>query len=220
MIKSEKLIKQFITDIDSSIQENYLKIKDVWSLTYNSLELDPLRDEICKCIMCNLNQAAITLTNHLLETSLKKSLILKFSILNRKEEVDFKDMFKEGIYKYDSKNLYSTINLAAKEKLIKEEEKNVLLKFKDEFRNPYSHAESSKIFANYSLSGRIISTKNSGEDLLESIFNEDMEDIPVKTILPVQGIGQVFIAKEKAIPYFIEVDKIIRAMLNRLNDKN
>jgi len=38
-------------------------------------ELDVIRHEVCLCLIFHLNQAAIALTNHLLESFLKYSLI-------------------------------------------------------------------------------------------------------------------------------------------------
>ena len=42
-----------------------------YSTPYDWPEMDTLRYEICGCISFGLNQAAITLTNHLLESLLK-----------------------------------------------------------------------------------------------------------------------------------------------------
>ena len=45
------------------IISNYPLIQDLYQNYYNMPELDPLRHEVCLCLILGLNQAAITLTN-------------------------------------------------------------------------------------------------------------------------------------------------------------
>jgi hypothetical protein len=73
-------INQFIDELNQTIAPNYQITKEIFNREYGYPELDPLRDEICKCLICGLYQAAITLTNHLLESSLKKCLAIKYKI--------------------------------------------------------------------------------------------------------------------------------------------
>lgn len=211
--------EQFIKELNDEIDINYKTIENIFNLEYGYPELDPLRDEICKCIICGLNQAAITLTNHLLEASLKKCLAMKYSITNKKAIVDLKDAFKDGIIKFDSKNLFQTIDKASEQDLITKEQKKRLLEFKDKFRNPYSHATSAKIFEEAKIKGTVISLQEGerGEDLIKRIFQtETNEMMSIKDILPIQGIAQTIFAKEDIVPYFTEIDEIIREMLKRL----
>src|ERR1035437_9424617 len=113
----EDRLDQFVTDLNAQISSNYYIVKGIFNQEYGYPELDPLRDEICKCIICGLNQAAMTLTNHLLESSLKKCLAMRFSIENKKENVELKDAFKTGIDEYDDKLLEDTINRACSQGL-------------------------------------------------------------------------------------------------------
>ena len=139
-MNSENRINQFIGELNSCIKNNYEVIHDIFNFQYDYSVLDPIRDEICKCIICGLYQSAITLTNHLLEKSLKFCLAIKYSKSNNKDCRKLEDVFTEGINKYDNLLLEDTINRACTQHLITKEQKKVLKDFKDLFRNPYSHA--------------------------------------------------------------------------------
>ena len=58
------------------MQKQYPAVRDAYQTHYNWPELDSLRHEISLCITLGLFQAAITLTNHLLESLLKYALII------------------------------------------------------------------------------------------------------------------------------------------------
>ena len=53
------------------IYKFYPSIREIYNSHYDLPDMDPLRHEICICIMFGLCQSAITLTNHLLESLLK-----------------------------------------------------------------------------------------------------------------------------------------------------
>ena len=212
-------LELFVNELNSCIGDNYEVIRNVFNKEYGYPEFDPLRDEICKCVLCDLHQAAITLTNHLLESSLKKCLAMKHSISIKQNDIKIEDAFKEGITKFDQLDLDDTINRACTQGLITKEQKTLLKKFKDEFRNPYSHATTSEIFKDTTVKGKTISLNEgeSPENLLKRIFDNDSDEVlAVKDLLPIQGLVQVMIAKQISVPYFTEVDRIIREMLIKL----
>lgn len=219
---NEERIVQFIGELNESLSLNYEIVKDIFNSEYGYPELDPLRDEICKCLICGLNQAAVTLTNHLVESSIKKCLALKHSIDNKHDDMKLEDAFKSGIEKYDKLELEDTINRARTQGLITKEQKKQLKKFKDDFRNPYSHATSAEIFKDTAIKGKTISLIDgeNPEDLLARIFNDSADSfLNVKDIIPIQGIVQVMIAKQISQPYFRAVDAIIREMLLKIKAK-
>lgn len=212
-------LELFVNELNSCIGDNYEVIRNVFNKEYGYPEFDPLRDEICKCVLCDLHQAAITLTNHLLESSLKKCLAMKHSISIKQNDIKIEDAFKEGITKFDQLDLDDTINRACTQGLITKEQKTLLKKFKDEFRNPYSHATTSEIFKDTTVKGKTISLNEgeSPENLLKRIFDNDSDEVlAVKDLLPIQGLVQVMISKQISVPYFTEVDRIIREMLIKL----
>ncbi len=215
-------IKQYILELNSMMPSHYDTIKDVFIAEYGYPELDPLRDEICKCIICGLYQATITLTNHLLEKSLKFCLAIKYSKENKKENTKIEDAFTDGINKYDKLRLYDTIDQSFIEGLISEEHKNELIKFKNTFRNPYSHANTD-IYKDLFVNGKGFTIKDLEggiEQFMEKCFDSKSDNIiPLKNLPSAQGIFQVKIAKDNCVSYFRSVDRIIRYMLLNLKCK-
>lgn len=68
-------INSFTKEIAKNAFENYVKIRHCYANEYELPEIDPLRYEICICLTLSLYQAAITLTNHLIEKYLKIALV-------------------------------------------------------------------------------------------------------------------------------------------------
>jgi len=212
----EERLRHLINEINSNLIENYSSIKDIFNNEYGWPELDPVRDEICKCIMFGLSQAAITLTNHLLESSLKKCLIYKYTIDNKKDidEKKIETIFKNGIDKFDNSksDLSKSINAACTNGLITKKQKMILHDFRERFRNSFSHASSQKTFGDMKIPAKII---NSIDQVDKQINNEiSVKDVPI-----IQGIVQSIISSKLCIPYFREVDEIIREMFLKLDIK-
>jgi hypothetical protein len=218
---NDNRIKIFIDDLNSHINPNYKIIKIIFNSEYGYPALDPVRDEICKCFICGLYQSTITLTNHLLEKSLKFCLGIKYSIENKNKEAELQDAFIEGINKYDNLQLEQTINAACTQRLITKEQKKDLKEFKEKFRNPYSHANKKK-FRGKTVKGKVVSTGDLEQGLdnfFKMCFDSSLEkEIPLENIPFAQGICQIGIAKDDFYPYFRKVDEIIRHMLQRIKD--
>ncbi len=209
-------LKIFIDDLNSSLSSNYELIATTFNSEYGYPEFDPLRDEICKCIICGLNQAAITLTNHLLEASLKKCLISRYTILHKQNSNEkLSEIFQAGIEKFDNdkSDLSKSINAACSDGLITKEHKKLLHHFREAFRNSYSHATSSKIFKDVIVKGKEISS-------LDETSGEINENLNVSQIPIIQGIIQYELATKESISYFKNVDAIIRHMIDKLKKTN
>ena len=211
-------LNDFVESLNQTIPRNYEVINNIFNNQYGYPEFDPLRDEICKCIMCGLYQAAITLTNHLLETSLKKCLAMKYSIEHKEEITDLLCHLSKSLAEYDSKKLFETINEAYSCGLISEDQKSKLHEFRMNIRNAYSHAESKKIFAGISAPAKAVSSSEyeKTEDLISDCFNGEYKDTEAKHLVPFHGIIQAILSEDIAIPYFMEVDQIIRSMITKL----
>ena len=169
--------------------------------------------------MFGLHQATITLTNHLMEKFLKLFLAYHYSTtedkknLNKDVKQDVKekgivnsiiDHFKEGIDKYKDINLYDSINLACKKGIITKEQKDILHKHRENFRNAFSHADSQKTFGDSSL-------PVTGLGLDEGKITSEAEKVQKVFDLPmIQGLMQVKIAEMTALPFFKDVDTILR----------
>jgi len=210
---SERLNK-LIENINQTYYRNYTELNGIFDKEYGSIELDPLRDEICKCIILGLTQASITLTNHLFETSLKRCLINNYSILNKDDsKKKFEEFFKDGIIKYDKIKLFESINFAFSEGLITESQKEQLHIYRKKYRNPFSHASSQDIFGDYKIKGKIISN-------IDELFLPIQEEISVKEYPVIQGILQSIISTNDCLKYFKDIDEIIRHMLLNIGNKS
>jgi hypothetical protein len=75
-------LKAIIEERQSVMWQNYLLVREPYRTEYDFPELDPLRHEVALCLIFGLPQAAITLTNHLLESLLKFALIYDYALKN------------------------------------------------------------------------------------------------------------------------------------------
>ena len=202
----KEIKKSVITNIDT----NYEKIKSQFETPYNSSDFDFLREEICKCILFDLNQAAITLTNHFVENFLKTMLEYQEVRDNKSNNIDLATKLKESVEKYDDQNLEKNINMACSKGVITKDQKKILKKLKDKYRNPYSHSIKTKIFGNDSLKGFQINQKSDlGENLISEVKDYKISDSP-----QLHGLFQMFKSKGEATEYFIEFDSIVRETLD------
>lgn len=105
--------------------------------------------ENLSCLLLGLHQASICTTNHLLERMLKHSLFILHTKGFYIGNPEYDEKVDESKRLYDDKKLFETIKLACEKGIISQEESNDLNKWRKEIRNPYSHAESSKIIQNH-----------------------------------------------------------------------
>lgn len=218
---NENYLNQYIEELNHSISSNFKLIEfEFLNGYYGDTRLNPVRDEICKCIICNLGQAALTLTNHLLELALKNCLIRKY-LKNNKDTLseNISDTFQQGIEKYDSQKMNDTINYAYDEGLLTEIQKTTLHTYRKKIRNAWGHAEGNKIFGGETIDSRFVGF-NKGDNIetfMENIFsNTNREQFQVENFIPVQGLIQKQLADRECVPYFKEVDKIIREMREKI----
>src|SRR5674476_181595 len=111
-------INEIINSRESFIFDNYLNIRFRYFNTYQWPEIDPVRNEICLCLLFGLSQAAITLTNHLMESALKNALIVYHSKQNNtpprkgKAITDLIEYFSGAFGIYDKTDLSYDIDRA------------------------------------------------------------------------------------------------------------
>ena len=221
----EQQKKKYTAEVDEIIKSrfefidrHYLSIREAYHKHYDWPELDPLRHEICICIMFGLCQAAITLTNHLLESLLKYALIITHG-KNKKQIEDeikgriitsFIEKYEEGILIYGDANLDKTINRACTVGLITKDQKKMLHQFRDRFRNAYSHSDKKKTFGKSSM-------PVSGIRLENDKFVEDEKGEPeIAKLLIGQGLVQAMMAQNDAPEYFLYIDKLAREIREKL----
>lgn len=211
--------EKFIKELNDNIKNNYQTVAYAFENEYGCPEVDSVRSEICKCIICGFYQAAITLTNHLLESVLKKALIIYESAKNKMEQSDITNVFDDATKKYGPSDLAFTINQACQKGLITKEEKKILHKFRKQYRNAFSHAEPQKTFTGISIPARIFTTDhlNNPEEFLNSIFADKPNTIlSVENCIITQGFMQSIKAEKESLPYFLIVDGIVRNLCSKL----
>lgn len=154
---NEETKKLFSDEINNLIQSrkkdicsNYPIIRKILRTPYEGdTELNPLRQEISICIVFGLYQAAITLTNHLLEKFLKIALIYKkadFTADGKTVVEKTINSTAKSIKTYKKQYLGKNIEDAYNQGLLTGEERNRLNDFRHDFRNAYGHADVDKTF--------------------------------------------------------------------------
>jgi hypothetical protein len=202
--------KQFVDDLNDKFNKNLARIDFQFNNEYGWPEFDPLRDEITKCLICDLYQASITLTNHLLENFLKTILIYHDTISNKNKKTDFDLLaFRPSVNTYDGLDLAQTLGRAKRKGLITKEQWKLLEKFREDYRNAYSHAEKKKIFKGMTFNTNKVKLENNQINISDS--NETL----LIDLIMGQGLAQVILSKEIAFDYFISVDDVIRDVLKR-----
>jgi hypothetical protein len=204
------------------VERNYLPLRRAYKEGYNWPEMDTLRHEITLALIFGLAQAGITLTNHLLESLLKYSLIYfdsdKQSSKEPKEINKLVDslvkLFSPSRTKYGSQNLSSNINSACRLGIITEDEKIQLHEYRVNFRNAYGHSDADKIFGDKTISAQGVKI----EDGKLVVGQNEISRIAELTI--VQGLTQVYQAQEEAIPYFLYMDGLVRRICFRIFPKS
>lgn len=210
----EKLVQTLV----SNIHKNYNELADVLKIKFDFPPLEPVRYEICLCIMCGFNQAAITLTNHFFESSLKKLLILYESRSNNTSTCEISSAFVDATEKYAKKNLKDIIDDTYDYGLIDSREKDVLHHFRKEYRNPYSHANPKQMFSNGLFPIRLVHV-----DEIESVddfykfFEAPNTEVNPQDFLPIQGLFGVLKSDNCSKDYFLMVDEIVLRVINQLH---
>ena len=220
---NQTILENFIEELNANIRNNYDTVADVFENEYGWPEVDSVRSEICKCLICGLYQAAITLANHLLESVVKKALIIDESAKNKTEQSDITNVFDDATEKYANKNLDFTINQACRKGLINKEEKNILHGFREQYRNAFSHADPQKTFSGISIPATIITTKdldNPEEFFKKAFTNKPNVTLSAENNVIIQGLIQSIKAEQEAASYFLTIDGIIRDLCSKLFDVN
>lgn len=216
---NQTILENFIEELNANIRNNYDTVADVFENEYGWPEVDSVRSEICKCLICGLYQAAITLANHLLESVLKKALIIDESAKNKTEQSDITNVFDDATEKYANKYLDFTINQACRKGLINKEEKNILHGFREQYRNAFSHADPQKTFSGISIPATIFTTKdldNPEEFFKKAFTNKPNVTLSAENNVIIQGLVQRIKAEQEAVHYFLAIDGIIRNLYLKL----
>lgn len=179
--------------------------------TYNHLakRFDPgfqspafhiIRHEIRTCIVCELHQAAITLTNHYLEKFLKVSLVN--SICPKMiHDKGFDEERRAAIKRFGSKPMSTNIATALEKQIITNNESKVLDTFKDTFRDTFSHFDHQKLIPNHNMNLQMF-------DFTKIEPPKSIDNVSAKSFTFAAGFFDYDFAKEHSWVYFLCVDDI------------
>lgn len=187
---------------------------------YIFCELKSIIDENIVCLILDLNQASICLTNHLLERSIKRALI-SFYLQNTKfGEPDFVRLQQEAYSKFDNLVLEKSVDFACKEKILTNDEGSLVKCWKNTYRNPFSHANISKILPENASD---IYFPGWGFDFRDSTTATKESPMPmIKVEIPMLLLAQTLqsdLAKDKAFEYFDNVFKLMIKIDKRYKEK-
>ncbi len=218
-VKAE--IEKLVNMQSAKILQNYPKVRAAYQNQYGLPELDPLRHEIAICIASGLNQAAITLTNHFLESLLKYGLIYQHTLKQdtSKHQVHGRavkavvELCAEGKKLYGDRNLNYNIDQACRTGLITEDDKEKLHECRKVFRNAYGHADKEKTFGDTQTAAFALRLDGN------AIVNDSEGDIRLADFLPGQGLLQVRLAEQTAARYFLLIDNLARQIIHKLFPK-
>lgn len=216
--KYSKEIDDIIKSRYKFIDRHYLSIRNEFFTHYDWPDFDTLRHEICLCIMFGLCQSAITLTNHLLESVLKKSLIyISGKDVNQSEKdvegnaiTSLEEKYADGIKKYNGLNLYDTINLSRKLELITENQMKVLHAHRENFRNAFGHGDIKKIFGKSTVPIKTFKVEDEG------IIQDESRDVEIANFMVGQCLVQAKLSQDLAGPYFKDIDNLVRLLFKKL----
>ncbi len=204
-----ELIEQIKQNVSNRVSNNFDKVADILNSPYNWSLLDSLRLEVAYCILVDSTQDAVTLTNHLLEKTLKAVFMHgEPSTQNYTNAGSIQQHFAQLNKKYANMNLSTTINECFNKGLINEEQKNTLHKFRKDFRNAFGHANPVQIFGD--------KKKTVG------IFNPfvhtkvKFSEVKVANFPFLQNTTQKQICDKEGIEYFRRVDSLIREILPKI----
>lgn len=193
-----------------SAQANFLEVQQQTENGYGLPELETLRAETCYCIIHGQWQAAVCLTNVLLEIFLKLMLIYSNQEIPQDDAPPLSRLLNSlsaATEKYMGKDLNDTINMACKQGLISKEAKKSLHVCRERLRNAFFHADIKKMFGD-------TTTPVTGADFAK--LEIEQEEIPISALPLLFGEALWQNAQANAIPYFKEVDGLIRETLPKV----
>lgn len=213
--KSEHYVELF--------NKNFNQLKDFYSHDFIVFcELNFLKNEILSCLLFELYQSSICTSNHFLERMIKLSLIkLHTNKYNYTHIAGYTEKLNESEKQYDSLVLNESLKKALEKELITTDQHTYLINAKNDFRNPYSHAQISKVIKNdNNFRGFMFSF----DDVKNKMKEGKPLDIPNATVIPkfsppIAQVLQETNAKTFAFEYFknlfeilIEIEKKITGL--------
>lgn len=177
---------------------------------YGLPELEMLRVEACSCIIHGHWQAAVCLTNVLLEAFLKLALVY-WNVSKPEEKAQplsrLQSSLSDPVRKYMQMKLNDTISTACAQALIDDDAKEELHKFRKRFRNAFFHADMQSMVGD-----------NTTPVTALDFATQEIEhgDVAVQSLPFLLGEALWQNAEANAIHYFEKVDRVIRDTLPKV----
>lgn len=217
--------QEFIEELRNKILltlniNDYKAIREVFDTNYGFNELSNLKQRIEYCIIYGEHLSAMLTINFLLEYFVKIALIYNYTLKNKNENITIDSHpfapteeleFPTDIY--DEKNLHNNLEKMKNVELINDEEFERLNFFKEKYRNTLSHANRKKLYENVSIPIEAITVENS-ELVSKGKKMEKLALMPFADFIFLEKFS-----KECSIPYFLELDKIIKNVVGRIIPK-
>ena len=215
---NESTMKETIKkSFHDNFEKNYSKYSEYFEFNLDVLcELNTLIFEINKCLILELDRAAITLTNNLTERLLKITLITNEVGIGSIPFEKWNEVFKGPNEKYSSISLGNSIEKCKKLELISQKEKDILFDIiRELLRNGFAHADSTKLLAKLP----------DETPMFQGDFtkpNEGMKEVKVnQKIIPFfQAMQMEEFAKHYSKEYFDFIFKLIFRIEKRLIEKH
>lgn len=170
--------------------------------------------EINKCLMLEMNRAAITLTNFLLERGLKLALIYNEAGIGPEPVETWTETFAGPSKKYNTINLSTSIDQCKKNGLLTQNEKDHLYNtIRVLMRNGFAHADPSEIVKNIPDETPVFVGRLDSPGEIQKV-SLDQKVIPVFQSLQMDNF-----AKEIAPKYFDFVYNLVINIDGRLKSK-
>lgn len=208
----------------SAIDENFSVIEPFYEIRLMIMvELTNLRNEILNCLLLGLYQSSIFSTNHFLERLVKVSLIKNHTKgLNYSNAIAYNIKIEESKILFDSLVLSESLKQAKQNNLITELEMTELTILRKKIRNPYSHAEISKI--NDGSPKLFKGFMFSFDDVKSKLINKENLELPeateINTFSPTFAqLQQEENSKIIAFDYFKKVHEIMLKIESRISEK-
>ena len=204
--------KIFEENFIDCLKRNFDKSNKYFDYEYKVFfELSTQIFQISKCLILELDYAAITLTNNLLERLLKNALIYNKIGISEIPIEKWNDVFGEADKKYSSCKLGNTIELCKKETIINQRDKELLFEtIRNQIRNGFSHSEPAKILANLPDTMKMYQGDFSSPNKFEKV------ELNPKTIIPLQSLSLDNFTKANARKYFDYVFHLMERIEFRL----
>lgn len=223
-MRTENIIEQLSEKFTNSLKNKFESVSEIFTHQLIEMcELTSLKNEIIYCIILDLNQASIFSTNHFLERMIKVALIKNYIIDYNYSQIEkFSEKLEESKNKFDSLNLSNSLKLAFENGLINEEQKVYLNDVRAKIRNPYSHAEVSKINKNKPdfIHGFMFNIEDVKSQLLKNEPLDLTNQISIPTFSPIIAqLQQAQNSDEIAIGYFKNVYNILTEIEKKISEK-